>query len=130
MKNSIEARGHESARTFLRIAGPIIAGIGLILIIIGAASFFSAFGGDRGFPGLFWCIFLGMPALFVGIVMCKFGYVGAVIRYMAAETAPVARDTVNYVAEGTQEGVRTIARSVAEGVAEAQAKSKADATQD
>jgi hypothetical protein len=85
-------------------------------------SFFSAFGGS-GPPRLFWCCFVGMPILFVGIVMCKFGYLGAVARYVAAESAPVAKDTINYVAQETQGAVKTIARSVAEGVQQARRES-------
>ena len=43
---------------------------------------------------------------------------GAFSRYIAAEQAPVAKDTINYLAEGTQDAVRTTARAVAQGVAE------------
>ena len=46
----------------------LIAAVGLIFLIIGMASFFSAFGGG-GPPRLFWCCFVGMPLLFVGGVM-------------------------------------------------------------
>jgi hypothetical protein len=95
-------------------------------MLVGGISFFSAFGDGGGPPRLFWCVFLGMPTLFVGIVMCKLGYIGAVARYIAAESAPVAKDTVNYMAEGTQDGVRTVARSVAEGIRDAQSKPASD----
>ena len=50
--------------------------------------------------------------------MCLFGFVGAFARYVAAEQAPVARDTVNYMAENTQDAVRTVARAAAQGVTE------------
>ena len=46
---------------------------GAILVIIGLAGFFSAFRGN-GSPRLFWCCFVGMPLLFVGSVMCMFGF--------------------------------------------------------
>ena len=51
-------------------------------------------------------------------MMCLFGFVGAFARYMAAEQAPVAKDTVNYMAENTQDAVRTVARVAAQGVTE------------
>ena len=118
MNNDLPSPKHNAARSFLRIVGPLVAVVGLIFIAIGLISFFTAFGG-HGQPRYFWCGFVGMPLLFVGLVMTKFGYIGAVARYVAAESAPVAKDTINYMAEGTQGAVKTIARSVAEGVQEA-----------
>ena len=119
MNNKIESPKHARVRSFLRIAGPVCAVIGLIFIAIGMISFFAAFGSFHP-PKLFWCCFVGMPILFVGLVMSKFGYFGSVMRYVAAESAPVAKDTVNYMAEGTKDAVKTIARAAAEGVKEAQ----------
>lgn len=106
---------HETKRTTLRIAGPIIAGIGLIFIIVGTATFFA------GDTRLFWCNFVGVPLLFVGAAMSGLGFMGAMQRYAAGESAPVAKDTLNYVADGTQEGVKTVARAVGEGLREAAA---------
>ena len=50
--------------------------------------------------------------------MCMFGFMGALARYVSAEQAPVAKDTINYLAEGTQDAVRTVARAAAQGVNE------------
>jgi len=97
--------------------------VGVILEIIGLASFASAFN-DGGSAKLFWCSFLGMPFLFAGAVMCMFGFMGAVSRYAAAEQVPVAADAINDLAEGTQGAVKTVARAVAEGVKEAEAGRK------
>ena len=99
----------------------MLAIIGLGFIVTGVASFFSAFGSFEP-PRLFWCCFVGMPVLFVGAVMCGFGYMGAIARYQASEIAPVATDAVNYMADGTKEGVKTVARAVAEGIQEAKQK--------
>ena len=115
----LESPKHKPVRSFLRVAGPLTAVAGLILIAVAFISFFRAMGGD-GSPKYFWCAFLGMPLLFVGIVMCKLGYLGAVARYIAAETAPVGADTVNYMAQETQEGVKTVARAISEGIQEGQ----------
>jgi hypothetical protein len=110
--------GHTNIRAVLRMVGPLVAGIGLVLIVVGVASFFRAFGGFEP-PKYFWCAFAGIPLLGVGIAICKFAFMGPVVRYMAAETAPVAKDTFNYVAEGTQPGVRKVASAVAEGLSAA-----------
>ena len=59
---------------------------------------------------------MGMPILFVGIVMCMFGFMGAIARYQAGEVAPVGKDTFNYLAEGTKDGVQTVATAVAAGL--------------
>ena len=121
--SKLQTPKHKGARSFLRVAGPLIATVGLIFLIIGMASFFSAFGGG-GTPRLFWCCFVGMPLLFVGGVMCLFGFMGAVARYTAAEQVPVATDAINDLAEGTQGAVKTVACAVAEGIKESQTERK------
>jgi hypothetical protein len=121
--SKLQTPKHRGIRSFLRVAGPLVAGVGLVFLIIGMASFFSAFGGS-GPPRLFWCCFVGMPLLFVGGVMCKFGFMGAVARYTAAEQVPVATDAINDLAQGTQGAVKTVARAVAEGVRESQTERK------
>ena len=121
--SKLQTPKHRGIRSFLRVAGPLVAGVGLILLIVGMASFFSAFGGS-GPPRLFWCCFVGLPLLFVGGAMCMFGFMGAVGRYTAAEQVPVATDAINDLAEGTQGAVKTVARAVAEGVKEAQTDRK------
>lgn len=110
---------HNAVRSFLRIAGPLTLLAGAGFIGIGLISFFAAFGNFQ-FPKLFWCVFVGIPLLFVGLVMTKFGYLGAVARYVAAEAAPVAKDTVNYMTEGTQDSIKTVGRALGEGFRESQ----------
>jgi len=90
-------------------------GLGAIFMAIGLISFLSAFG-SFGPPRYFWCAFVGMPMLGGGIAITKFAYAGAVARYIAAETAPVGKDTFNYIAEGTQDGVRNISSAIQEGL--------------
>jgi hypothetical protein len=60
-----------------------------------------------------------MPQLFVGITACMFGYLGAFHRYVAGESAPVAKDVVNYMGENVQPGVKAVAKAATEGVIEA-----------
>ena len=100
-ENNLQSSQHTSIRTVLRVGGPIIAGVGLLLMIVGFGSFFASFGSFEP-PRYFWCAFLGMPLLFVGIAMCMFGYMGAFHRHVAGESAPVAKDVVNYMGENAQ----------------------------
>ena len=50
--------------------------------MVGVGSFFSAFGSAE-FPRYFWCAFVGMPIVFVGLVMCQFAFMGAIFRDQA-----------------------------------------------
>jgi hypothetical protein len=118
-ENQLQSPHHSTARMILRVGGPLVALVGLILMIVGVGSFFASFGSFEP-PRYFWCAFAGMPLLVVGLVMCKFGYLGTVFRYFAGETAPVAKDTFNYVAEGMQPGVRALGKSITEGIVEGQ----------
>jgi hypothetical protein len=110
--------GHHSARTFLRIIGPLVLIVGLIFVVVGTANFFMAFGGS-GPPRLFWCNFVGIPLIFVGAVMSSYGFMGAVLRYQAAEAAPVGRDTINYVASGVKPAIKDVTQAVVEGIGSA-----------
>jgi len=117
-ENELQSPYHSGVRTVLRVAGPAIVGVGLLFLIVGVSSFFMSFGTFEP-PRYFWCVFVGMPLLFVGGVMCQFGYLGAVQRYVAGESAPVAKDVANYMGENVQPGVRSVAKAVTEGIIEA-----------
>ncbi len=60
--------GHETARNLLRVVGPLTFAVGGVFMLVGLGSFFSAFGGG-GPPSLFWCSFVGMPLMFVGMAV-------------------------------------------------------------
>lgn len=57
--------GHSAVRLVLRTAGPLVAAIGLVLVVVGMVSFFAAFGTFEP-PRYVWTLFLGIPMLFVG----------------------------------------------------------------
>ena len=101
--------GHSGIRDVLRVVGPIVLGLGLLLIVIGMVSFFAAMTSFGDPPKYFWCCFLGGPLVFVGIVMTAYGYMGKVARYTAGEMAPVAKDTFNYIATESKEGITAVA---------------------
>ena len=103
---------HKSQNTFLKTFGPLVLIVGLGFMATGMISFFSAFGSFDGFPKYFWCCFVGMPLMFIGIVMTKFAYMGKVARYSAAELAPVAKDTFSYFAKESSDGVSSIPKNI------------------
>ena len=121
--SNLQTAKHRSARSFLRVAGVLVAVVGLLFLIIGTVSFFSAFGGG-GPPRLFWCCFIGLPLLFIGSVMCMYGFMGALARYAAAEQVPVAADAMTDLAEGTKGAIKTVARAAAEGFREGGSETK------
>jgi len=118
-ENQLQSPQHAHIRAILRVGGPVVLGLGLVFTLVGFASFFASFGSFEP-PRYFWCAFIGLPLMFVGGAMCMLGYLGAFQRFVAGESAPVAKDVVNYLGENVQPGVRAVAKAVAEGVIEAQ----------
>ena len=121
-QNNID-KNHNEKRAIFRVLGPLVLGIGIILILIAFIDFFKStgdpFGRIGGFnsgPTKFGYFFVGIPFVFVGSVLCSLGYGGSVARYQAGEMAPIAKDTFNYMAEGTSQGVKTVVQSVQEGI--------------
>ncbi len=108
---------HLKIRRALRTAGPVVLVIGILFTATAFISFLTAMNSGE-WPRLFWCAFIGLPLMSVGAMLCMFGFMGAFSRYAAAEQAPVAAGTLNYLADHTQEGVKTVSRAVAQGVAE------------
>lgn len=113
--NSINPN-HTQQRGVLRAVGPLVLFVGLIFMAIGMVSFFSAIGSFDP-PKYIWSCFVGMPISFVGLVLTKFAYMGKVARYTAQELAPVGKDTFNYIASGTKEGVADVSEAVFRGKA-------------
>jgi hypothetical protein len=109
--------GHNAVRDTLRVVGPVVVLIGLGFTIVGIADFFRAFGSFAP-PKLIWCAFVGLPLLFAGGVLSSYGYMGKVMRYTAQEIAPAGKDTFNYLAEGTREGIKTVAGVIGQGLRE------------
>ena len=126
--NDIKSSRHSGVRRFLRIGGPLVLAVGGLFALVGFGSFFISMEGHSGPPVLFFCSFIGLPLMFVGSAMCMFAFMGAFSRYIAAEQAPVAKDTINYMADGTQEAVRTVARAAAQGITEGVQRAQATTT--
>lgn len=114
---SMDDPRHDDIRGVLRVIGPASALVGLVFLTVGLVSFFSAFGTFEP-PRHFWCVFVGMPLLAVGVGITKFAFLGSIVRYLARETAPVGKDTFNYVARETGPAAGDFAREVSRGIAE------------
>lgn len=112
MRRRLKSEGHDAVRTFCRVAGPILALLGFGLFAAGIISFTRGFGDFEGGFGDFWMCFVGAPIGAAGIFLIKVGYLGAASRYVAGETAPVARDTIDYLARGTKDAVREVADAI------------------
>jgi ribosomal protein L40E len=97
------------------MAGPILIIVGLVFIVIGIGNFFASIGSFEP-PRYFWCAFVGIPLFGLGLMITKIAFMGRLFRYVAGETAPVAKDTFNYMTEGTKQGVRSMASAVSEGL--------------
>ncbi len=115
MKPKLESGSHKEVRGVMQVVGPLMVVVGGLFALIGLGSFFSSFGSFEP-PRFFWCAFIGLPMVGIGLSICKVAYLGSIQRYVASETAPVARDTFNYMVDGTQDSVKTLSRSVAEGL--------------
>lgn len=107
---------HSGTRLVLRVLGPILACSGVVLIVLGVGDLFFTMM-SPGPPRYFWLAFVGIPVLFVGLVLCMLGFFGSFTRYVFGEAAPVQKDAFNYLASGTTEGVKAMAGAMGEGLA-------------
>lgn len=108
---------HSGCRSALRVIGPVVLIIGLFLVGSGA---YEIVAGDpfKNEGLMFVRMFGGMPMIFVGLVLTGMGYGGALARYHANEMAPVGRDTVNYLVDGTKGSMKDVASAVVGGLRE------------
>ena len=118
----------QGQRTALRGLGAVLALVGGAFTAVGLIDFFGSMSAHAGPPQYFWCAMVGLPLLGFGSMLLKFGYMGAIGRYVAGEAAPVASDTINYLGEEAAPGIRSAVRSVAEGLADARGTRTAQAT--
>lgn len=98
-------------RRQLRILGFILTFIGGLLTVISFIDFLSSYNNFNK-PSLFWLSFLSFPCLAIGLFCLYYGYMGAVKRYTSSEIAPVAKDTINYLLDGTKESLSDVAREI------------------
>jgi ribosomal protein L40E len=102
---------YKKASKVLAIIGGILLAIGITAMVVGIVYTF-------GFEDahLFFLIWIGMSLMFVGGCLLMFGLIGLVSRYMAGQTAPVAKDTANYMMDGTRDEEAKTAKAMAHAV--------------
>jgi hypothetical protein len=111
--------GHQKVLKVLRTVGPILLVLGGLCTLVAFIDLVRVMMDISDWPRFFWLFFVGGPLIFLGSALTSTGYAGRIARFHAAQYAPGAKDTFNYMAEGTQDGIKTVARSVAEGIQEA-----------
>ena len=100
---------HQSGlRTAVRVAGPLVLAVALVLMTLGLIDFFGTMD-SMEMPTRFWMFFVSIPLLAVGAWLCQAGYGGAAARYASGELSPVAKDTAAYLTDG--EGLLGVGRT-------------------
>ncbi len=101
---------NSKVRKVFRILGPVLLGVGALFTIIGVIGIFT------GQFFMFFFAFIGMPLDFIGSVLTALGYMGAVARYTASQSAPVAKDVANYMMDNTSQSAASFAGKVAQEI--------------
>ncbi len=111
MKNIINDPKHNKTKKIFKILGVILTTLGACLIIIGLIDFFTAMS-NLGSPNFFWCLFVGFIVLGIGLKLCHLGFMKQMTSYVASQTVPVAKDSINYLASNTKESLSEAANSI------------------
>lgn len=94
----------------MKVIGFITLPLGIILLISGITSFFN-FSGESFFIKST----LAFILIAVGSSCLRMAYMGKVARYTASEMAPVKRDTINYMIDGTEDEVVDLVQKIKGG---------------
>lgn len=101
---------HLKTKKKLKIIGPIVLAVGVVLAIIGFVDFFASMG-SFGMPKLFFMSFLGMPTAAAGGIITMYGYRKEVSTYIKNEAVPV----LNEAGEEITPAIQSIAKAAKEG---------------
>lgn len=100
----MEMKDYSKTKKTFRTLGFIILPIGLVLSIIGFIDFFMSFNSMTQ-PKLFFCLFIGLPLTSIGIIFLILGFMKELNSFAASQSAPVHKDLINYMLDGTCEEV-------------------------
>lgn len=105
-------RHQSGARTSFRVAGCVLAPVGLAVSGYGFASFLGHDGWDAPTTEIA-CFVGGFLVLMVGVLCLQAGFGGVAARYGAGETVPVLEDSASYLSDG--QGIMGAGRTVDDG---------------
>lgn len=90
------------ARWTLRVVGAVAFGAGLVLALLAGLDFLDLMTSDDfgATPTRFWMFFVAFPLLAAGWWALGAGFLGVSVRYAAAEVAPAAGDTMDFLGAG------------------------------
>ena len=100
----MEMKDYSKTKKTFRTIGFIILPIGLVLSIIGFVDFLMGFNSMTQ-PKLFFCLFIGLPMTSIGIIFLILGFMKELNSFAASQSAPVHKDVINYMLDGTREEV-------------------------
>lgn len=100
----MEMKDYSKTKKTFRTLGFIILPIGLVLSIIGFIDFFMSFNSMTQ-PKLFFCLFIGLSLTSIGIIFLILGFMKELNSFAASQSAPVHKDVINYMLDGTREEV-------------------------
>ena len=109
-------RNQPQLRNVFRVAGILLFGAGVVMIVLGFMALFGTMNDDPfsddsfGPPKQFFLAFVGMPILALGSWMMQAGFMGVAARYAAGEGAPVLKDSAAYLSDG--QGILGVGRTV------------------
>lgn len=92
-------RNQAGARTFFRVAGCLLAPLGLAVCAYGFISFVQYDGWEPPVRSIL-CFVGGFLGFMVGSVFLNAGFAGVAARYGAGETMPVVKDSASYLSDG------------------------------
>ena len=100
----MKMKDYSKTKKTFRTLGFIILPIGLVLSIIGFVDFIMSFNSMTQ-PTLFFCLFIGLPMTSIGIIFIILGFMKELNSFAASQSAPVHKDVINYMLDGTREEV-------------------------
>ena len=100
----MEMKDYSKTKKTFRTLGFIILPIGFVLSIIGFIDFFMSFNSMTQ-PKLFFCLFIDLPLTSIGIIFLILGFMKELNSFAASQSAPVHKDVINYMLDGTREEV-------------------------
>ena len=115
-RDTISEGSFRRGQAFARVGGPVLLGLGGILMLLAMINFGTT-GATRlgGMPWFMFLFFLAGPCLLAGFLMTKVGYAGVIARFMGRSVIPAASENLEQFAEQGGGAVESLAESFSRG---------------